>query len=269
MEAGTQDQPGQTELASAAASGLTTPVRILVVEDNLVNQKVVSAILKKRPYQIEIANNGKEALEKLERATGGRRFSLVLMDIQMPVLDGLEATRAIRRNDEWNYLPIVAMTAHAMNGDRERCLQAGMNGYISKPVQPSHLLSMIESHLKAPPAAAQLARQSDLDESLAARLMSHEAGLVSDMLQLFLQLAPERLNKLQAAVQGADVPSLVQEARKISKAAANMAATTVSGCAQELEHAAERGDFAAARERLIDLEREVVALQKQQTEHAA
>jgi two-component system, sensor histidine kinase SagS len=122
----------------------TAPGRILVVEDNLVNQKVVTAVLRKRGYLIELANNGREALSKLE----GGDFDLVLMDVQMPVLDGLEATRSIRRNPRWNALPIVAMTAHAMTGDKERCLEAGMNAYISKPVHPALLLTTIDQYIK-------------------------------------------------------------------------------------------------------------------------
>jgi signal transduction histidine kinase/CheY-like chemotaxis protein len=118
--------------------------RILVVEDNRVNQKVVTAVLRKRGYVIELANDGREALEKLE--TGGD-FDLVLMDVQMPGLDGLEATRLIRQDLRWKALPIVAMTAHAMTGDKERCLEAGMNDYISKPVHPSHLLNTVSEHL--------------------------------------------------------------------------------------------------------------------------
>ena len=74
-------------------------------------------------------------------------FDLVLMDVQMPVLDGLETTRLIRREAQWKDLPIIAMTAHAMNGDKERCLEAGMNGYISKPVHPAHLLSTVDEFL--------------------------------------------------------------------------------------------------------------------------
>jgi signal transduction histidine kinase/ActR/RegA family two-component response regulator len=121
--------------------------RILIVEDNQVNQKVVTAVLRKRGYTIELANDGMEALSKLE--TQGT-FDLVLMDVQMPVLDGLEATRRIRQEKRWHDLPIVAMTAHAMNGDRERCLDAGMNGYISKPVHPSHLLNTVDEYLNPP-----------------------------------------------------------------------------------------------------------------------
>ncbi len=120
------------------------PARILVVDDNQVNQKVVTAVLRKRGFSIELANDGQEALNKLDRSAA---FDLVLMDVQMPVLDGLEATRLIRKEPRWSGLPIVAMTAHAMNGDKERCLEAGMNGYISKPVHPSLLLSTVDEFL--------------------------------------------------------------------------------------------------------------------------
>jgi len=132
-----------THAAVASRSG----ARLLLVEDNLVNQKVVLAMLRKRGYQIEIANDGREALEKLE--TAATPYDLVLMDIQMPVLDGLETTRVLRRDPRWEKLPVVAMTAHAMTGDREKCLEAGMNGYISKPVQPAHLITTLEHHLTA------------------------------------------------------------------------------------------------------------------------
>jgi signal transduction histidine kinase len=127
---------------STLASG--KPARILVVEDNVVNQKVVTAVLRKRGFSIELANDGQEALDKLEQSAA---FDLVLMDVQMPVLDGLEATRLIRKDPRWDGLPIIAMTAHAMNGDKERCLEAGMNGYISKPVHPAHLLSTVDEFL--------------------------------------------------------------------------------------------------------------------------
>ena len=116
------------------------PGSILVVEDNLVNQKMVSSILLKRGYQVQITSNGQEALQALEQ----KAFHLVLMDVQMPVLDGLEATRLIRKDARWANLPIIAMTAHAMNGDKEGCLAAGMNAYISKPVHSAHLLSIVE-----------------------------------------------------------------------------------------------------------------------------
>ena len=131
-------------MADASAGTITSTVRILVVEDNHVNQKVVMAVLRKRGFCIELANDGQEALNKLQKSDA---FDLVLMDVQMPVLDGLEATRLIRKETRWNQLPIIAMTAHAMTGDKERCLEAGMNGYISKPVHPSLLLSTVDEFL--------------------------------------------------------------------------------------------------------------------------
>ena len=146
-DASSADGMQKTNLADLApstpgASG--SAPRILVVEDNQVNQKVVTAVLRKRGFFIELANDGQEALNKLDNSAA---FDLVLMDVQMPVLDGLEATRLIRKEPRWKGLPIIAMTAHAMSGDKERCLEAGMNGYISKPVHPSLLLSTVDEFL--------------------------------------------------------------------------------------------------------------------------
>jgi signal transduction histidine kinase/DNA-binding response OmpR family regulator len=119
--------------------------RILVVEDNVVNQKVTVRMLQKASYRCEVAANGLEALRALEE----RPFDLVLMDCQMPEMDGFEATREIRRREETksSRVPIVAMTANALEGDRERCLEAGMDDYISKPVDAKRLFVALESHL--------------------------------------------------------------------------------------------------------------------------
>ncbi|MDP8982729.1 MAG: ATP-binding protein [Acidobacteriota bacterium] len=130
----------------AESAGTDHPARILIVEDNAVNQKVVMTVLRKRGFAIEVASHGQEAMEALERE---QDFNLILMDVQMPVMDGLEATRLIRQDARWKHIPIVAMTAHAMNGDRERCLAAGMDAYISKPVHPSQLLAIVDQNLFA------------------------------------------------------------------------------------------------------------------------
>jgi len=223
-----------TEAASPASGA-----RLLLVEDNLVNQKVVLAILRKKGYQIDVANDGREALDKLDRQAP---YDLILMDVQMPVLDGLEATRAIRREPKWEKIPIIAMTAHAMNGDRERCLQAGMDAYISKPVQPAHLVATIEKHLnsraeKAAPAG------NPIERMLTDRLMKEDSGLMNDMLQLFLQLAPDRLDKIESGARRADRTAVEQEAKMIAAAAEQLAARGLAECAQRIEQAAGRGDF--------------------------
>jgi signal transduction histidine kinase/CheY-like chemotaxis protein len=117
--------------------------RILIVEDNLVNQRVVAGLLNKKGYETTVVNHGGEALAALEAAS----FDLVLMDVQMPVLDGLETTRRIRLDERWRNLPIVGLTAHAMTGDRERCIQAGMNDYLPKPVRGAALIEIVQRHI--------------------------------------------------------------------------------------------------------------------------
>jgi signal transduction histidine kinase/DNA-binding response OmpR family regulator len=254
----------------AQTCGQARPARILVVEDNAVNQKVVSAILKKRQWQVELANDGREAINRLEREAPDH-YGLVLMDVQMPVLDGLEATRLIRRNPRFRSLPIVAMTAHAMNGDRERCLQAGMNGYVSKPVQPAHLLDLIESFLNrtaAEPPPPEPAKPA-LERALADRLIAQDSDLATNMLQLFLQLAPERLQRVRQAAETQDFETLRTEIHKIRSSAVAMAATRLGECARRVENAMEEQDQAELRESLLALEREVHQLRHHAPVNAA
>ncbi len=117
-------------------------LRVLLAEDNVINQKVGVRLLEKRGHSVRVVSNGKEALEAL----AGEPFDLVLMDVQMPEMDGLEATTVIRQNEQTTgkHLPVLAMTAHAMKGDREMCLTAGMDGYIAKPIQPRELFEVID-----------------------------------------------------------------------------------------------------------------------------
>ncbi len=121
-------------------------LRVLLAEDNVINQKLGVRLLEKRGHCVVVANNGREALATLAREP----FDLVLMDVQMPVMDGFETTAAIRQqeNSTGRHLPILAMTAHAMKGDRDRCLIAGMDGYIAKPIQPRELYDTIERIMK-------------------------------------------------------------------------------------------------------------------------
>jgi signal transduction histidine kinase/ActR/RegA family two-component response regulator len=134
LEAGQpEDLPVQQQLSP----------NILLVEDNVINQKVVTVTLRKKGYEVVVANNGREALDALARS----QFDLVLMDLQMPVLDGLEATRQIRLNPRFDSLPVVALTAHTAVAERERAREAGVDGYLTKPVLPAELLAAVEKHL--------------------------------------------------------------------------------------------------------------------------
>jgi CheY-like chemotaxis protein len=140
-----ESMPRETGLSKPAADFLpetTAGLRILLAEDNLVNQKVAVRLLEKQGHYVTAASTGTAVLDLLERHT----FDLILMDVQMPEMDGFETTAAIRRNEKigGRHLPIIALTAHAMVGDRERCLAAGMDGYTSKPVRAEDLQREIQ-----------------------------------------------------------------------------------------------------------------------------
>jgi two-component system sensor histidine kinase/response regulator len=140
--------------------------RVLLAEDNAVNQTLAVRVLEKRGYWVKVAGNGRAALEAFEK----EQFDVVLMDIQMPGMDGFEATAAIREKEKLTggHVPIIAMTAHALKGDQERCLAAGMDGYVSKPIRTSELFSTIESLLanRDSAAANEVAGLSDHAEPL-------------------------------------------------------------------------------------------------------
>jgi CheY-like chemotaxis protein len=135
--------PAQREdrVSPACSSAETPALSILLAEDNIVNQALVKALLRSRGHGVTVANNGREVLSLLD----GQPFDLILMDIQMPEMDGLQATVEIRQRESrtGEHIPIVAMTAHVMEGDRERCLEAGMDEYISKPISVKELLALI------------------------------------------------------------------------------------------------------------------------------
>jgi CheY-like chemotaxis protein len=124
---------------------LLQPIRVLVAEDNVVNQQVVRGLLKKKSMQVTLVNNGLEAVAAVNNSQN--QFDIILMDLEMPELDGIEATQAIRSGTRAPKVPIIALTAQALRGDRERCLAAGMNAYLSKPINPELLYKTIaEQH---------------------------------------------------------------------------------------------------------------------------
>jgi CheY-like chemotaxis protein len=147
VDALTGDAPVSAGAGRRPATGgnRLPPQRVLLAEDNVVNQRVAVALLRREGHDVVVAENGRQALEKLE----GGRFDLVLMDIQMPEMSGLEAALKIRERERvtGGHLPIIALTAHAMKGDEEQCLEAGMDGYVSKPILPGALFRAMEAVL--------------------------------------------------------------------------------------------------------------------------
>jgi len=215
-------------------------VRILVVEDNAVNQQVALRILEKLGYRVAAAANGKEAVRALVQVP----YDLVFMDIQMPVLNGYEATRAIRdpasgvRNPG---IPIVAMTAHAMQGDRERCLQAGMDDYVSKPVTPLAVCRILERFLKSGAGARELALARGRPGARPVEILrlneisEGDKGIESELIVLFLEGMERHILLLDRAVREEDTEILLQEAHASKGASANMGADRLAFLAGQLE----------------------------------
>ena len=250
--------------------------QILLVEDNAVNQKVVLAILSKRGFQVEIAANGLEAIAALQKNV----FDLVLMDVQMPYMDGIEATRKIREELGLRELPIIAMTAHAMTGDREKCIEAGMNDYVSKPVNPNTLVHTIMRYLdsaagQSVPVIAKAAAMPSvpplqtIDHGLAARLTDNDNNLFQGMLLLFLQMAPERLEKIQTAIARNDSSAIEREVRKIRSAAERIAAVSVAESAMRLMEAVQDQCQEDMLSSLIALESQILRLSRDSSDPAS
>jgi PAS domain S-box-containing protein len=148
-----------TRYSLGDATEPTAVLRVLVAEDNAVNQRLASRLLEKRGHRVTVMTNGREALEALEKQT----FDLILMDVQMPEMDGFEATAAIREKEKHNgtHIPIIALTAHAMKGDKERCLAAGMDGYLTKPIRSQELDDLLDSYLARRTGTVQVPETAD------------------------------------------------------------------------------------------------------------
>jgi two-component system sensor histidine kinase/response regulator len=237
-------------------------LRILLAEDNPVNQKVAVALLRKHGHAVTVAGDGAAALAALDRDN----FDLVLLDVQMPVLDGLETAGRIRERERGGsrHLPIIAMTAYAMKGDRERCLAAGMDGYIAKPVRAAELFAVIDeltagAARAAPPVepvpAAPLAAVVDWDQAL--EYVGGDRQLLGDMIGLYLGEAPRWREELRQAVQAGRTADVKRTAHNIKGSMGHFGARSAFEAAQRLEILARSGMLGDAPAACAALEQEL------------
>jgi len=235
----------RAHVAPTVASDAVLPhLRVLIAEDNPVNLKVALLMLDRLGYRPDVASDGHEVLAALART----RYDVILMDVQMPNMDGIEATRRIRAQEHGREVQIIAMTAHALRGDRERCLEAGMDGYLTKPVQMSDFRDVflgITPRRPGPTAAAQPAAVSAptpvLDATRIAQLRSFadhdQDGLLHALVCTFLEAVPGQLAVVREAARARDGGALKRAAHQLKGGALNLGANAVADTCRALEHA--------------------------------
>jgi signal transduction histidine kinase/DNA-binding response OmpR family regulator/HPt (histidine-containing phosphotransfer) domain-containing protein len=260
---------GRSQPAAAAAKPVDrAPVslNLLLVEDNVFNQRLASSILLKRGHRVRVAENGQVAL----RAWEEEPFDLILMDVQMPVMDGLEATRLIRQREMEGgrpRVPIVALTAHNLQGDRERIMAMGMDDFLSKPFQPQDLLSLVEARAAAgcpaPPAAAPAATEPPVwDEEEILAVVGGDREMLGSLVGLFLADLPRWLAEMEQALAQGEAMRLSQTAHALKGASANLRAEALCQAARRLEGLAKAGDLAAAAGALAALDEQAARLRE-------
>jgi CheY-like chemotaxis protein len=231
-----------------------------LAEDSLVNQKLAVSLLEKWGHDVTVVDNGRAAVA----AAGSQELDLILMDVQMPEMDGLEATSIIRDKERrtGRHLPIIAMTAHALKGDRERCLEAGMDEYVAKPIHAQQLFNVIETLLgvsteSSPPNEAPAAAKSSFDWSRALDNVQGDQEILRTVAEAFLCEAPELLAKVRHGVAEKDPTALRLAAHTVKGAIRCLGASSAFDRAYELERKGQQGDFDGAEETLASLEQEI------------
>jgi CheY-like chemotaxis protein/HPt (histidine-containing phosphotransfer) domain-containing protein len=234
------------------------PLRVLLAEDSPVNQQVAVGLLQLRGHTVVVAGNGKEALAAL----GREHFDVVLMDVQMPEMDGFEATAAVRRKERATgaHVPILAMTAHALKGDRERCLAAGMDGYLTKPVRAESLYQALEGLAPEGGAAegdAATSAGAALDWEAALKRVAGHEELLRQLAHLFLKEVGAWMPELRQAVTQRDAAKVRRLAHTVKGSAATFAAEATVQAALRLEGMGRDADLGGAEAAYAELEQEL------------
>jgi two-component system, sensor histidine kinase and response regulator len=231
-------------------------LKILLAEDNLTNQKLATRVLEKRSHAVTVVANGREALEALEKDT----YDLVLMDMQMPEMDGFEATAALREKEKTTgrCQPVVAMTALAMNSDRERCMAVGMDGYISKPIRPQELDELLDIYVarkmsaspRQEPAAA---INSAVDVAQLLDRIENDRSFLAELVDVFRRDYPRDIDAIKSAIEAQNAAELQRAAHALKGALGNLAATRAATLAAELERMGRSPDLSNAQRTLDSL----------------
>jgi signal transduction histidine kinase len=242
-----------TGRATGRERGDSRPLSVLLVEDNAVNRRLAEIVLTRRGHTVVAADTGPGAL----RALGERYFDLVLMDLQLPGMDGIAATRAIRAREtsSGRQVPVLALTAHALPGVREQCLEAGMNGYLTKPLKPADLLEAVErlGLLAGPAAAGAHAEPRDPDRWTLLEEVGGDARLLEEICGLFARESAGQMQALRAAIDGGDSSSFARAAhtlRGMLRSVRAEAAEQLAGTLQPLDPGEQRDQALAICERL-------------------
>ena len=236
---------------------------ILLAEDNEVNQKVAGRLLEKRGHTVTFASNGREAVSTLS----ARAFDLVLMDIQMPEMDGIEATLMIRAGEQHTgrHQPIVAMTALVMKGDRERCLDAKMDGYLSKPISPKELDAVLDSYTsrkrKAPPVQSlPLVAEAAIDTPELLARVDGDVVFIAELAEILREDCPRKLSSMRTSIQADDAPGMKRTAHGLKGALSNISARRAASLAAKLEELGASGTLTGTEILVNELERELACV---------
>jgi PAS domain S-box-containing protein len=257
------DAAPRTRRPSKARPHGGRPLRVLIAEDNATNQKLVLALLKQRGHHGVAVGNGRLAVE----TTAAEAFDLVLMDVQMPEMGGLEAASAIRARERTTggHIPIIALTAHVMAGDREQCLAAGMDAFVPKPLTPEELFAAIER--LSPPAAGAKAsepaaseRERQVDEGTLQASVGGSPELLAEVVGVFLTDVPGMLERLRTAARAGDGPGLAAAAHALKGSVGLFTQGEAFASARRVEQAARNNDMPSAVAACAEVENAVARL---------
>jgi CheY-like chemotaxis protein/HPt (histidine-containing phosphotransfer) domain-containing protein len=242
-------------------------LKILLAEDNVINQTFVIRVLEKKGHRVTVANNGKEAVAAFEK----QPFDLILMDVQMPEMNGIEASELIREKEKNTdtCIPIIAMTAHAIKGDREKFLETGMDDYISKPIDTKTLIETIEkittngrtlNDNRKPDTSSGEPSNNLIDKEDAIERVNGDMELLKEIVELFIDTCPRLLSEVNTAISQGDNKTLEREAHTIKSVIGNFSKHDAYDAAFKLERMGASGELSKAEETYKELEEEIERL---------